>query len=83
MSQNVSQQAQDMSQLSHKERIKLRNEIIIMQVSSGVNKEDVAKQFTISVRQVEESSKRLNKRIKSGIKIYQRQEWQQCFVTTP
>lgn len=49
----VSNQAQNMSKLSHSERIKLRNEIIIMQVSSGVDKENIAKQFTLSVRQVE------------------------------
>ena len=52
MSKNMSTQAPDMSKLSHKERIKQRNEIIIMQVSAGVDKEEIAEQFTISSRQV-------------------------------
>ena len=42
-----------MSQLSRKERLDLRNQIIISQVSSGVDKKTIAEQFTISERQVE------------------------------
>lgn len=49
----MSQQAQDMSQLSRKEKIELRNQIIISQVSSGTSKEEIGEQFSISVRQVE------------------------------
>ena len=52
MSQNMSLQARDMSQLSRKERIDIRNQIIISQVSSGVDRQEIAKQFTISLRQV-------------------------------
>jgi len=52
MSQNMSLQAQDTSQLSRKERIDIRNQIIISQVSSGVDRQEIAKQFTISLRQV-------------------------------
>jgi len=48
----MSLQVRDMSELSHKERTDIRNQIIISQVYSGVNKEDVAKQFTISLRQL-------------------------------
>ena len=47
------EQVRDISQLSRKERVNIRNQIIISQVYSGVDKEDVAKQFTISVRQLD------------------------------
>ena len=68
MSQMVSQQAQNMSHLPRKERLKLRNEIIIMQVSSGTDKEDIAKQFTISLRQVHRIIKEIEE---------ENQEWYQ------
>jgi len=52
MSQNMSQQEQNMSQLSRKERLELRNQIILSQVYSGKTKEEIALQFTISLRQL-------------------------------
>lgn len=53
MSQNMSFQAQDMSHLTRKQRIDMRNSIIISQASSGTDTKTIAEQFTISVRQVE------------------------------
>ena len=66
MSQNMSLQARNMSELSRKERISLRNQIIISQINSGVDKKAIAQQFTISERQVE--------RIVRGIQE-ENQEW--------
>ncbi len=50
----------DISQLSRKERVDIRNQIIISQVYSGVDKEDVARQFTISVRQLDRIIKQVD-----------------------
>ncbi len=82
----------DISQLSRKERVDIRNQIIISQVYSGVDKEDVAKQFTISVRQldriirqVEEANKEwYNNLLRNGMSAMFRYNSMQVFdeITT-
>lgn len=52
MSQNMALQVQDMSQLSRKERLDMRNQTIISQINSRVDKKAITEQFTISLRQL-------------------------------
>ncbi len=69
----VSFQAQDVSQLSRKERLDIRNQIIMGQIYSGINKDVVSKQFRISTIQ-------LNRIIKDIEK--ENQEWYQNLPKT-